>query len=275
VDDCLLSIIKEISCFSEITDGKTILEIQERIKIEKLSGLTNNNYLLTILNTPRQQFVLRVPRKSTNLYINRNNESINNKIASEIGITPKILWKDSTGISLTYYLENTQHLTHHNLKDPLIFNKVSTHLKSLQESKVSFKGELSINKIKDYLKNYFDACSHTDQKHLIESYQEANNLLGDMNINQQLVPAHVDLAPENILLQNKKIWFIDWEYSSMASPYWDIAMICNWGKLNTNEKELLLEKVFGDSKKKDLKELQKYQYIIDSISNCWIHAFSA
>ena len=76
------------------------------IKLHQLAGLTNENYLVTITTHPETKYVLRIPRTSTNDFINRNNESHNAKIAEQLGIAPKNLWRNTAGVSLTEYLED-------------------------------------------------------------------------------------------------------------------------------------------------------------------------
>ncbi len=38
-----------------------------------------------------------------------------------------------------------------------------------------------------------------------------------------LVPAHVDPSEGNCLWQQGRLWLIDWEYASLADPYYDLA----------------------------------------------------
>ncbi|WP_192954648.1 choline/ethanolamine kinase family protein [Gallaecimonas mangrovi] len=38
-------------------------------------------------------------------------------------------------------------------------------------------------------------------------------------------PAHVDLNPQNCLWQGERLWLIDWEYASLADPYYDFAAL--------------------------------------------------
>ncbi|WKE67156.1 phosphotransferase family protein [Gallaecimonas kandeliae] len=40
-----------------------------------------------------------------------------------------------------------------------------------------------------------------------------------------LVSAHVDLNPQNCLWQGPRLWLVDWEYGSLADPYYDIAAL--------------------------------------------------
>ena len=268
MDNPLLSQVQKIPLLSKIPASE--------IHIKKLSGLSNNNYLLTI---PNQQFVLRIPRDVTNIYINRNDESTNIEIATNLGIAPKTIWRNQKGVSLVKYLCHSQNLNKSDLNNLEILTKIGHSLKCLHESSKNFSGELSTAKIKYHLNSYFDSCSQTDQKALQNDYEEAIRLLDcikNLKEDRALVPSHIDLVVENILFQNQdnKLWFIDWEYSAMASPFWDIAMICNQGNLNITNKWYLVNIVLNNVTDKDMAMLNNYQHIVKSISHCWLKAFT-
>jgi thiamine kinase-like enzyme len=74
------------------------------------------------------------------------------------------------------------------------------------------------------------------------------------------------LNPENILW-NKKYFFIDWEYASANSPYFDLASIVSSYNLNDKEIDYLLNgynKEFQLEKEK-LKIWTKFIYFLDYI----------
>ncbi len=280
-DKSLLSLIKSIPLLAALPISK--------IGIKKLAGLTNQNYLISL---PNQQFVLKVPCKklSTPAYtpINYQNETINQKIAAKLGVSPNIRWQNNSGVRLIDYLNDSRHLKEDEINTAERLRLIIQNLKLLHKSKTKFKGELKTQTIKDLLTHYFNHCSTSNQKTLQKSYENAQyklvGELGTLNDQQKLVPSHIDLAPENILLQGKKLWFIDWEYSAMASPYWDIAMISHYGKLDLKHKQLLLNKLLRQTKtcnsenfelkKHQLKQLQDYQFIIEAINNCWLGALA-
>ena len=42
-------------------------------------------------------------------------------------------------------------------------------------------------------------------------------------LNIELKPCHNDTVPENFIKSKKNIYLIDWEYSGMNDPLWDLA----------------------------------------------------
>jgi thiamine kinase-like enzyme len=256
------SIIKTIPILSKLPF--------ETLEIKKLSGLSNKNYLISI---QEKQYVLRVPRQSTNKFIDRDNEEYNAKIAQQLGIAPNCLWRgegDQEGISITEFIKNTNPIEPDNQETIDAFAKT---LISLQRSKKPFKSTLDNKNIATRLKQYFELCS-TNQKNILKAdYSKALSLLETPLCNRPTVPSHVDLIIENILQQDDKIWLIDWEYSAMASPLWDIAIFCNSAELDSSRSEELLKQVLDNSHDNDLQNLKNYRFITKIVSDFWHLAF--
>ncbi len=91
---------------------------------------------------------------------------------------------------------------------------------------------------------------------------------------KMLVPSHNDLVLENILTDAAgQIWLIDWEYSSMASPYWDLATLCNAANLDQTHCAWLLAE-YGKHYINLVPEiLFDYRYMLDVLSTCWMAVF--
>ena len=280
------SIIKEIPLLTDIPTSE--------IHIQQLAGLTNKNYRLSVADS---QYVLRIPCKKTNENINRINESFNYELAEKLGIAPKLVWREvskedaPTGVCLVEYLDKSQEFSHEideiEAEYQLLKNLAST-ISTLQKSQKSFEGIFDVSEIKQSLTQYFNLCTREQQVKLIDDYQQVQAILTTLQNrpnysrnSRKLVPSHVDLVLENILVEhnnhnskNNKIWLIDWEYSAMASPFWDIATVCNSANLSDEASAYFLKQVILDSSEEDLDLLKKYQVIIKSLSACWHTAFT-
>jgi thiamine kinase-like enzyme len=253
---------------------KSIPQLSEfsfnEVNFHQLAGLTNENYLVTITTHPEKKYVLRIPRTPTNEFINRNNESHNAKIAEQLGITPKNLWRNTAGVSLTEYLEDT---STPKLSDSKTLKKVAKTLVTLHNSKATFKGVMDNLNIAKHLKQYFALCPADQQNLLKVDYQKTLLLLETQLCNRPAVPSHIDLLPENILLQDEGLWLIDWEYSAMASPFWDIAIFSNSAELDSASSISLLKQVLDNYQDDDLQCFNHYCFITQTVSECWHSAF--
>ncbi len=256
------TLIKKIPQFSNIS--------LHDIKLQKLAGFTNENYLVTNIVKPKQKYILRIPREPTNKFINRNDESHNTKMVEQLGIAPRNLWREASGISLTEYLENT---LEPKIDDPRSLEKIAKVLATLHNSKAVFKGVLDNQEIAKRLTQYFKICTKEQQQSLKVDYQKALLLLGSSLSERQAVPSHIDLVLENILQQGNKTWFIDWEYSAKASPFWDIATFCNSAQFDSGKSVDFLKRVLDDYQQSDIECLIRYRFIAKTVSDCWQAAF--
>ncbi len=222
-----------------------------RIKINKLAGLTNQNYLININNLC---YILRLPRPSTNENIDRHNEAYNQQIAQQLGLAPQVIWREVdnnsklTGVSLSKYIADSQLITTISINDPPTLNLIAKSLKTLHSCQQSFKGILDGSVTIKFLQHYFSFCSNKQQQKLKHDYLRALQLLQNIDdsplYTRPFVPSHIDLVLENILIKpnrkKQKIWLIDWEYSAMASPFWDLATLCNAGGFDEKKAKSLL-----------------------------------
>lgn len=60
----------------------------------------------------------------------------------------------------------------------------------------------------------------------------------------------------------------------MASPFWDIAMLCNSAGFSEEKAQSFSKMVLINYQEDDFKCLKQYQVIVKTISNCWRLAFN-
>jgi len=242
------------------------------IKCEALSGETNKNVLLSV---DKQKYVLRIPRQTSNTFINREDEAHNSKIAETLELSPLNLWREVdikqgiTGLSLTSYMEHSRISEKSDFENPQFLKRISNLLITLHNSKAPFIGLLDKRRIAHALTQYFEFCNHKNKLLLKDAYKKSIKLLEEIKYDRPAVPSHVDLVKENILVTPDKIWLIDWEYSAMSSPFWDIAILCNSGRLEESTANTFLQSVLIDNHENDIQCLKHYRFITKTISDCW------
>ena len=60
-----------------------------------------------------------------------------------------------------------------------------------------------------------------------------------------LAPCHCDPLCENFLDTGERMWIVDWEYSGMNDPLWDLGDLSVEGEFGPEEDEELLAAYFG------------------------------
>jgi len=244
---------------------------REDFRIKSLPGFTNQNFHL---KNNLHDWVLRIPKQETNQYINRKHERHNASLANRLGIAPECIWRDDTGLSLTMTLLKSDTINEINLANQKVLSKLAETLGRLHNSKIRFHGVVNLAEL---LHRYYQLIPERIQCQIEAGYKLALGKFEALTTKDKLlVPSHNDLVLENILIDEaEKIWFIDWEYASMASPYWDLATLCNAAEFDHAECVNLLEEYEKCNLKLDAHTLSEYRYMLRVLSICWMAAFTA
>ena len=241
----------------------------ESIEIQRLGGLTNHNFRLTANGLDS---ILRLPRQSTNQYIDREAELHNLNSAVAAGLAPPYRYFDQTGIMLSDNLPDSCELSFELLQEPDWLKQLGQQLRRVHECQPVFKGQVDL---KQLIERYFLLMSADHQAALADDYEEIKILLKEQDERPkgQLVSSHNDLVLQNILLQGKRLWLIDWEYSSLASPCWDIATVCNELNFDNNQAEEFLSFYSGGERGISEQQLHIYRRLLGFLSVCWLRTF--
>ncbi len=242
----------------------------EQFSVEKLSGFTNLNFRLV---NDEYDWVLRIPKPETNIYINREQERHNYSLAVELELVPKLYWHNKEGMSLIETLRYSRTLSQQDLQSGNIINQLLLNIYRLHSSKKIFRGEVNLT---NSLQQYFRLLTTDDQNQLRCHFEKAQRKLSEIDGRQDYrVPSHNDLVLENLLIENRqKIWLIDWEYSAMASPYWDLASLCNAAKYSRAQCEDLLQRYNALGTELVSEYLHSYRFALQTLSICWLKLFT-
>ncbi|MFA9418654.1 MAG: phosphotransferase [Gammaproteobacteria bacterium] len=241
-----------------------------KTRITKLPGYTNQNFRLV---NGAQDWVLRIPKIETNQYINRQFEAHNAEIAETLEIAPKCAWRDQSGLSLTLTLNRTRPITLNDIKRESIFRQLVKVIRSLHDCNKSFQGQVDLA---DLLAQYYRLVPASQRQLTSGVYEVAQTKIEKLlTRHSRLRPSHNDLVLENILIDDSdRIWIIDWEYSSMASPYWDLATVCNAMAFDRNQSSDFLKTYQQQGPTGNLELLIDYRYVLQVLSICWMAAFT-
>ena len=191
-------------------------------EITRLGGLTNLVYRVESDDGP---LCLRLPGKGTEEYIDRKVEKVNAYAAAKAGVSPEVLHFDEAGVMLTRYVEGTVTM------DPAAFKaragapaRAALAFRQLHVSGETFDFRFELfSMIDDYLK-----VLSTKEVDLPEGYHdvvgEAEAVRAALERNPvSLAPCHCDPLCENFLDTGERMWIVDWEYSGMNDPMWDLG----------------------------------------------------
>ena len=185
-------------------------------RFERLGGITNRTYLVA---GKEVSYVLRVASPTTH-YLDREVEAHNARIAGTLEIAPAVLHADAR-LLLTEFLPGSRQLRLDDLRKADRLDEVADLLRRLQASPQAFRGARHpFGEIDKYLAMHADPRA-ADLRRRAEPIAVA---LAAAPLPPK--PAHVDATVANFLIcKDDKLRLVDWEFSAMTDPCWDVASI--------------------------------------------------
>lgn len=229
--------------------------------IEKLGGLSSKNYKVSYNNN---DYFVKICIADY-LHTDRINElSILNKV-SKINLAPNIYYfSNKSGNMITSWIDGSMpSLDDFNSSNFL--NMLSNSLKSLH----NLKCEKQFNPFNDIRKR-IEIC-----KDLNLPLPKSINILLEfltyieykLNKSPLIGLCHNDLNASNIILTSNKLYFVDYEYSSMGDIFFDLATI-SWFFSEKSRKDLL-KFYFGEYNPKDYEKLLDFIFIVKFYNASW------
>ena len=237
-------IIKEdLKRISELL--KEVLNAEDYEKIERLGGLTNHTYHLTL--TDGRQYTVRIPGEGTEDMINRADEKISTELACRLGIDARLLAFYPDGCKVTEYIHNAVTMTPETMQQPHHIAQAAATCRIIHDcgenTGVPFEVfdmaatyEGIINKMSVPMFADYQQCKKTVME--IKSYI-------DKTLDPVNVPCHNDPLCANWVEGDGKLYLIDWEYAGMNDGYWDLAAISIEAEYNHDHDAILLREYLG------------------------------
>ena len=193
------------------------------ITLTRLGGLTN---LVHRVDIGGQAVIVRIPGAGTEEYIDRAVEAANARAAARAGVSAEVLYADpASGLMISRCIEGIVTMT------PELFasrpgspTRAGKALSKLHGSGETFEFRFELfAMIDDYLK----ILSARDVT-LPEGYHDIVRAAGPVKLvlaqnPAPLAPCHCDPLCENFLDDGRIMWIVDWEYSGMNDPLWDVG----------------------------------------------------
>jgi len=215
IDESVAAALRRIPRFAEVP--------AQDFGCERLGGLTN---LVYRIDHGGERFVLRIPGAGTEEYIDRKVEAHNARVAAEAGVSAEVLFfDDGDGLMLTRHIDGCVTMS------PALFAtrpgapaRAATALKRMHDCGKTFEFRFELfSMIDDYL-----GILAKRQATLPEGYhdvvREAAAVREALDAHPAaLAPCHCDPLTENFLDDGRRMWVVDWEYSGMNDPLWDLG----------------------------------------------------
>ncbi len=241
-----------------LTADEIASQCSEGVLAERLKGLTNSTYLITLQG---QEQVLRIPGEGTDKIINREHEAFITSLVEGHDISPKSTYF-AGGLKVMPYLKNYRILQSESLSVTEVIG-VAQKLRKLHSidiaGKISPAPAMSMLGEAKLYENLTGLCFLEKQEQELV-YTWAKHLDDDTP-----VLCHRDLLLENILTDGKDIQLIDFEYACFTSPYWDIVSFITESRIEGELRDKYLE-TYGNL---DMKRVLQAEILVDYIWSLW------
>jgi thiamine kinase-like enzyme len=208
---------------------------------ERMGGLTNLVFRLG-------DYCLRLPGKGTEAYIDRANEAVAAREAARAGVSPEVIHCDpATGLMVTRFIGGAATMS------PEAFRRRSgaparagQALRRLHRSGAVFPFRFELfAMIDEYLKvlSGKDIALPAGYHEVVGEAEAVRAALAAHPM--PLVACHCDPLCENFLDTGKRMWMVDWEYSGMNDPMWDLGDLSVEGQFTDAQDEEMIRAYFG------------------------------
>ena len=240
-------------------------EEEEVLSVEQLGGMTNQNYLV---KTTNKQYIVKFFGKGTEKLINRQDEKYNLELLKDLDLDVKnYLFDIEAGIKVNEYIESAITLDSNTIKTK--FDKIAPILQTIHASGKELRGEFApFEEIKKYESLIEEKIPYANYEAVREEVFSLEKRLADLGVDRK--SCHIDLVPENFIESPQgRLYLIDWEYSSMNDPMWDLAALFLESEFTRQEEEAFLSHYESEQTPVSREKIVIYKILQDAIWSLW------
>ena len=238
---------------------------EEVLSVEQLGGMTNQNYLV---KTTNKQYIVKFFGKGTEKLINRQDEKYNLELLKDLDLDVKnYLFDIEAGIKVNEYIESAITLDSTTIKTK--FDKIAPILQTIHASGKELRGEFApFEEIKKYESLIEEKIPYVNYEAVREEVFSLEKRLADLGVDRK--SCHIDLVPENFIESPQgRLYLIDWEYSSMNDPMWDLAALFLESEFTRQEEEAFLSHYESEQTPVSREKIAIYKILQDTIWSLW------
>lgn len=213
--------------------------------IARLGGLTN---LVFHVVTDKDELCVRLPGPGTESFINRRYEARAAAETARVGVSaPLLFFNENKGDSVTEYIKGAVTMSPQGFEstDGAVV-RAGEALRQLHKSDARFDNQFDVFALIDDYLGVLAAKNATVPDGYRDVLMSAERARAALNANPaELAPCHCDPLSENFLDAGDKMWIVDWEYSGMNDPLWDLGDFIVEANLSKQREAQLLDAYFG------------------------------
>ena len=244
------------------------------IQIERIAGLTNTNYRITV---SEERYVLRLSGQNTErLGINRHYEIAALRAAEQAGIGPQVVaFLLPEGHLMTRWIEG-RHWEAVEFRTPdhvRLLTETAKHIHALPSNGTSFS---PFQRVTSYQKIAadFNVPFPSSFDHFLETMRAVQSDQ-EHDPSDWLRFCHNDLVAVNYLFidESQSVQVLDWEFAGLGDIYYDLATVVythdSEGPIPPELEDVMLDCYFGEVTAYQRRRLQGMKYILMLFTGMW------
>lgn len=242
---------------------------RKAVEIEPLGSLTNMSYKVIVNGTA---YVLRLPGQDTWEYIDRASEERNSRIAAAAGIGAEVLYFDAhSGTMVSRFVDGHTMDASRLCQDAEALFRVARTLRRVHGLGRNFRFRFNVFGLIERYRDILYRLRHPLSAGYgeVERGTEAARRAVEASP-VSLVPCHNDPWPNNFIDAGGRIYLIDWEFSGMNDPLWDLADLSVEGEFGLEQDRTMMESYWGGDVPEELySRLELYKAMSDHLWSLW------
>jgi thiamine kinase-like enzyme len=234
--------------------------------LKRLGGLTNMVYRAG-------EACLRIPGKGTEEYINRANEAVAAREAARAGVSPEVLYADpASGLMVTRFIIGAETMSPEKFKArPGSPARAGEAFHKLHASGAVFPFRFELFAMIDEYLKVLSTKDVTLPAGYHDVVREADSVRAALAAHPApLTACHCDPLCENFLDTGERMWIVDWEYSGMNDPLWDLGDLSVEGRFDAAQDEEMMRAYFGgEAKPAERGRVVIYKAMCDLLWTLW------
>jgi len=242
----------------------------EGLAVERLGGQTNRVYRV---EGGGETLCFRLPGKGTEEYINRRVEMVAAEATAKAEVSPQAVYFDpESGMMVTRFLADAVTMS------PALFatregapERAGRAFRRLHDSGAAFDFRFELFAMIDAYLDVLAAKKVAFPEGYHQGLKDAEAVRAALAARPvALKPCHCDPLAENFLDTGERMWIVDWEYSGMNDPMWDLGDLAVEAALAPEAEEAMLTAYFGgEASAFDRGRMVVYKAMCDLLWTLW------
>lgn len=216
--------------------------------IIRLGGMTNHSYKVAL--SDGTELFVRIPGEGTEEIISRSDERKSTELGCRLHLDSDLYWFGNDGTKVMRFIHNPQPMSEPVMRESSNIAQAAKIFKTLHTCGVDTGVRFEVFE----MAALYEKIINENQVKLYSDYADVKQTVFDIKAEvdkngiAKRVPCHNDSLIGNwVLDENNRLYLIDWEYSGMNEPMWDLSCLsieCDYTEDNDNE---LLTDYFGSA----------------------------